>query len=188
MTLEAQAATCVMTGPVRPYSMDTRQAAMEPDSAGMAKGLTKRAPLVLMVSWPSMTCSMPPPEVLMATAARSRCSGLHAAKSRPASATASLAAAMPKWMKRLMRRAILGFMATDGSKPLTSAAMRTSRSEASKCVMGPPPLLPATALAQKVGWSLPMGVTAPRPVTTARRAGSSRFTGRRAPAARLRGS
>ena len=54
-------------------------------------------------------------------------------------------------MKRLMRRAILGFMATVGSKSLTSAAMRTSRSDASKRVMGPPPLLPATAFFQKVG-------------------------------------
>ena len=50
MTLEAQAATWVMTGPVRPYSIDSRQAAIEPDRAGMAKGLTKRAPRVLMVS------------------------------------------------------------------------------------------------------------------------------------------
>ena len=76
MTLEAQAATWVMTGPVKPYSMESWQAAMEPDRAGMAKGLTKRAPLVLMVSCPSMTCSMPPPEVFTATATRSRCSGL----------------------------------------------------------------------------------------------------------------
>ena len=47
--------------------------------------------------------------------------------------------------------------------------MRTSKPVASKRVIGPAPLTPATRLRQKVGWSLPIGVTAPRPVTTARR-------------------
>ncbi len=138
MTLDAQAATCVMTGPVKPYSMETWQAAIEPDRAGIAKGLTKRAPFVLMVSWPF-------DDLLHAAAG-----GVHGHRhpvallrapgreeSRRASAMASLAAAMPRWMKRLMRRAILGFMATAGSKSLTSAAMRTSRSEASKLRDGP---------------------------------------------------
>ena len=41
----AQAATWVMTGPVRPYSIDSMQAAMEPDSAGIANGLTCPGPL-----------------------------------------------------------------------------------------------------------------------------------------------
>ena len=47
------------------------------------KGLTEPGPLMRNVSWPIVTCSMPPPPVLMATAARSRCSGVHALKSRP---------------------------------------------------------------------------------------------------------
>ena len=45
MTELAHAATWVMTGPVSPYSIDSRQAAMEPDSAGMANGLTWPGPL-----------------------------------------------------------------------------------------------------------------------------------------------
>ena len=122
----AQAATWVMTGPVRPYSIDSWQAAMEPDSAGMANGLTWPGPLALRVAVPSMTCSWPPPDVFTATATRSRCSGSIAAKSRPESATASLPAAMARWMKRLIRRAILRSIAIVGSKSLTSAAMRTS--------------------------------------------------------------
>ena len=61
MTELAQAATWVMTGPVRPYSMDSRQAAMEPDSAGIANGLTWPGPLAWSVAVPSMTCSWPPP-------------------------------------------------------------------------------------------------------------------------------
>ena len=44
MTEVAQAATWVMTGPVRWYSIDNMQAPIEPDSAGTANGLTKRGP------------------------------------------------------------------------------------------------------------------------------------------------
>ena len=44
----AHAATWVMTGPLRPYSIDSMQAAIEPDRAGTAKGLTKRGPLVVV--------------------------------------------------------------------------------------------------------------------------------------------
>jgi hypothetical protein len=44
ITEVAQAATWVMTGPVRPYSIDSRHAPIEPDRAGMAKALTKRGP------------------------------------------------------------------------------------------------------------------------------------------------
>ena len=48
MTDVAQAATWVMTGPVRPYSIDSMQAAIEPDRAGTANGLTKRGPFVVV--------------------------------------------------------------------------------------------------------------------------------------------
>ena len=126
MTELAQAATWVITGPVSPYSMESWQAAIEPERAGMAKGLTNCGPRCSTVCVPSTICSSPPPPVLKATAARSRCSGDHASKSRPLSATASLPAAMARWMKRLMRRAILRSMTVVGSKSLTSAAMRTS--------------------------------------------------------------
>ena len=148
MTPVAQAADWVRTGPVRWYSMETRQPAIEGESAGMANGLTKRGPFVRSVSAPMVICSMPPPPVLMITAPRSSCSGDMAAKSMPESATASLAAATAKWMKRLMRRAILWSMAALGSKSLTSAAMRTSRSLASKWVIGPTPETPPARLRQ----------------------------------------
>ena len=45
MTPLAQAATWVMTGPVRPYFMLTSAAAIDPDSAGIANGLTWPGPL-----------------------------------------------------------------------------------------------------------------------------------------------
>ena len=45
-----------------------------------------------------MICSMPPPPVLTTTPTRSRCSGVIDAKSIPESATASLPAAMAKWI------------------------------------------------------------------------------------------
>src|SRR5688500_3230657 len=77
-----------------------------------------------------------------------------------------------------MRRACLKSIQSFGSNPLISAAMRTSSPAGSNWVIGPTPDTPATRLAQKVGTSLPMGVTAPSPVTTARRAGSRGGGGR----------
>ena len=44
----AQAATWVMTGPVRPYSIDSMQAPIEPDSAGTANGLTEARALAVV--------------------------------------------------------------------------------------------------------------------------------------------
>ena len=46
ITLLAQAATWVMTGPVIPYFIETWAAAIEPDSAGMANGETWPDPFV----------------------------------------------------------------------------------------------------------------------------------------------
>src|SRR5262249_41380871 len=56
-----------------------------------------------------------------------------------------------------------------GSKSRTSPAMRVGNVEASKCVIGPMPLLPAVMFAQAVATSLPSGLMTPRPVTTTRR-------------------
>ena len=89
--------------------------------------------------------------MLIATPTRSRRSGDQSEKSSPESVTASCAAAIPKWMKRLIRRAILRSMAMVGSNPLTSAAIRTSNRDASKEVMGPPPFTPASRFRQYVG-------------------------------------
>ena len=93
MTDVAQAATWVMTGPVRWYSIDSMQAAIEPDRAGTANGLTKRGPFWSWTCVPSMICSIPPPPVLTTTPTRSSWSWSIAAKSIPESRTASLAGA-----------------------------------------------------------------------------------------------
>ena len=95
-----------------------------------------------------MICSMPPPPVLTTTPTRSRCSWLIAAKSMPESATASLPAAMAKWMNRLIRRAIFGSMCFDGSKSRTSAAIWTSWFDGSKLLIRRVPETPAWRFAQ----------------------------------------
>lgn len=148
MTDVAQAATWVITGPVSPHSIESIAAPIEPDSAGIANGDTKRGPFWSWMWVPSMICSMPPPPVLTTTPTRSRPSGVMAAKSRPALATASLPAAIAKWMNRLIRRAILGSIALAGSKSRTSAAMRTSWPDGSKLRMVRVPLTPARRFAQ----------------------------------------
>ncbi len=75
-------------------------------------------------------------------------SGVIAEKSRPADATASFPAAIAKWMKRLIRRAIFGSIPTAGSKPLTSAAIRTSYPVGSKLAIGATPDTPARRFRQ----------------------------------------
>ncbi len=50
MTDVAHAADWVMTGPVRPYSIDSWQAAIDADRAGNANGLTEPGPFVSSVS------------------------------------------------------------------------------------------------------------------------------------------
>ena len=148
------------------------QAAIEPDSAGTANGLTKRGPFSSWMCVPSMICSIPPPPVLTTTPTRSSWSWSIAAKSIPESRTASPPAPIASWMKRLIRRAILASITVVGSKSRTSAAMRTSNADASKRLTVRVPVTPATRFDQYVGKSLPIGMTAPSPVTTARRAGS----------------
>ncbi len=83
MTDVAHAATWVMTGPVRPYSIDSRQPAIDPDSAGIANGDTNRGPFWSWTWVPSMISSIPPPPVFTTTPTRSRCSSVIAAKSMP---------------------------------------------------------------------------------------------------------
>src|SRR5579885_2737704 len=55
------------------------------------------------------------------------------------------------------------------SKSLTSAAKRVAKSAVSKTVIGPTPLSPATSRCQNSSLVFPIGVTAPKPVTTTRR-------------------
>ena len=66
----------------------------------------------------------------------------------PESRTASLPAPIARWMNRLMRRAILASITVVGSKPRTSAAMRTSNADASKPWISRVPVTPATRFDQ----------------------------------------
>ena len=84
----------------------------------------------------------------------------------PLSSTAWVAAAMAYWQNTSNLRRSDFSMYCRGSKSFTSAATLALCSVVSKWVMGPMPHLPAFRLSQKVGTSLPTGVTHPRPVTT----------------------
>ena len=127
-TPEAQAATEVMTGPRMPFWMLTWQAAIEGDSIGTMNGETRGPPLVRYVSWPCATSIIPPPPVFTTTAMSSR---LPSPISSPDASIAWRAAATAIWLKRLIRRAALKSMKSAGSKPVISAAIRTSSPEAS---------------------------------------------------------
>ena len=89
--------------------------------------------------------------------------------SSAASRHASFAAATASSTLRSMRRASFAVTAVSGSNPLTSAAMRTGYSLASKASIQPTPLRPATAASHVDGASSPSGVTAPNPVMATRR-------------------
>src|SRR5438309_1864722 len=65
-------------------------------------------------------------------------------------------------------------MKREGSKPLTSAAMRQVKAEASKRVMGPAPLRPASSASQLDAFPMARGETRPTPVTATRRGDEKR--------------
>src|SRR5919204_6036190 len=88
--------------------------------------------------------------------------------SRRASSTASRAARSASKTLRSSFRTSRGDATSLGSKSFTSAAIRTGKPLASKERMKSIPLSPASAARQVDGTSFPIGVTAPRPVTTAR--------------------
>src|SRR5215831_9301805 len=87
---------------------------------------------------------------------------------RPASPIASRAAPSASRTLRSSLRTSFGDATWVGSKSFTSAAIRTGSPVASNERIQSMPLRPATAAAQVVAASLPMGVTAPRPVTATR--------------------
>src|SRR5689334_6959053 len=69
-------------------------------------------------------------------------------------------------MKRSMRRASFGDIYGETSKPFTSPAIWLARREGSKRVMRVMPDLPARQFCQASATVLPIGQTAPSPVTT----------------------
>ena len=128
-TPDAQAATEVMTGPRMPFWMLIWAAAIDGDIIGTMNGLTRADPRLVRTSSLIATSWIPPPPVLTTTATSSR---LWSPISSPESSIAWRAAATAICAKRLMRRACLKSIQSFGSKPLISAAMRTSSSEGSK--------------------------------------------------------
>ena len=91
----------------------------------------------------------------------------------PASSQACWAAATASRTFRSIRLASFGGTRSPGSKPRTSAAIRTGYSEASNASIQPTPLRPETAASHVDGASRPSGVTAPRPVIATLRIGRS---------------
>ena len=87
---------------------------------------------------------------------------------RPASAIASRAAPRASSTFRSSLRTSFGEATRVASKSFTSAATRTGRPVVSNERIQSMPLSPATAAFQVDGTSLPIGVTAPRPVTATR--------------------
>ncbi len=86
----------------------------------------------------------------------------------PASPMASVAAASDRSTFRSSLRTSFGDATPEGSKSFTSAATRTGKPLASNERIQSIPLSPATAARQAERASLPIGVTAPRPVTATR--------------------
>jgi hypothetical protein len=87
----------------------------------------------------------------------------------PASFSACVIAATPNPAAReRCRRACWSGTYDSMSKSLTMPPMRTGNVPASKVVIGPTPLRPASSACQVLSTSLPTGVTAPMPVIATR--------------------
>ena len=84
----------------------------------------------------------------------------------PASSNASLEAATANWEKRSILLAVFGSMHAFGSKSFTSAASFALYSVVSNAVIGAIPTFFSFKPFQKDSTSFPIGVTAPKPVTT----------------------
>src|SRR5919199_4952733 len=143
--------------------MATAPAAALPMSLGIMKTLARRGPPVRNFSCSSSMVERPPMPEPMITPVRS---GSAEIASSPASSTASVAAAMPIWAKTSVLRASLGSMYRVASKSVTSHAICTGSSDASKPFMGPAPERPSIRPSQNASTPMPIGVTTPTPVTT----------------------
>ena len=144
-TPAAHAAVLVTTGPLMPYCIETWQEAMLGIISGTIIGPTRSQPLVTRTWASSATARIPPPPVAMMAPISQALASLI---SRPASARACPAAAMENCEKRSMRLDALRSMKSPGSKFLTSAAMLTGNSSASKLAIFATPETPASKLRQ----------------------------------------
>ena len=161
----AQARVEVVVGPVTPSSIEIRQETAFGITSVTRNGFAFRGPRATSRRVPLSMLDAPPPPVLKATPCRCATAG---SITRPAWATACLAEATAKWVERAILRAALPASHSVGSKSCTSQAILTLNASVSNAVIGPAPESPAFIRRQKVGTSLPTGVTAPSPVITIR--------------------
>ena len=162
---DAQAVTTLVHFPRSPSWMEILPAAILEIIFGTIRGATRFTFPFRIFAYSFSTVSREPmPEPTMTPARK----GSSSSRCRSASAKASLAAATAYWEKRSMRFAALGSIRSDASKSLTSAASFTLKLSVSKRVISPIPTRPSRIPCQNSGTVLPMGVTAPSPVTTTR--------------------
>jgi len=168
-----QAVTMARLGPLKPNWIDRLPEIMLMIEPGMKNGETLRGPPSTSTLCVSSISGRPPMPAPMLTPTRV---GSASGVSNPASLTASIPAARPKWMNVSIRRTSLGGMNWVGSNPLTSPAIWQDIAEASKRVIRVMPERPAQIEAQFSAVLLPIGETIPMPVTTTRRR-DTRFSG-----------
>src|SRR5436190_6201634 len=138
-------------------------------SIGTMNGETRSAPRSMKTLCWARRLSRPPIPVENRTPVRA-----WSTEGSPASAQASLAAAMAKCTARSVRRISFGPRCAPGSKSGSSPPIWTGRSEGSIRDSLRTPLLPASSPSQKSSIPMPTGVTGPRPViTTLRRGGAT---------------
>src|SRR5262249_13284005 len=109
---------------------------------------------------------MPPAPVPTITPILSRSDGVRVSKSIPESFAASSVAKNAIGIARCTRSLSFLEMKRSKSKSLTSAATRHDNFDASKRVIGPVPLTPRAVASQNASRPIPLGLTAPIPVTT----------------------
>ena len=159
----AQAVTTSIFFPLSPYMMLTFPDAMFEIIRGTKSGATLPLPYSR-----SLECSLsrvwrlPTPLPIAQPALK----GSSELISSPASSMASLAAATANCENLSILLAIFLSMKSSGSKSFTSAASFTLYSSVSKAVMGAKPVFSSFTDLQNSSTPMPMGVTAPIPVTT----------------------
>ena len=165
--LDAQADTGACAPARAPSRMLTLPAEELAINIGIASGLTPREPFSFWMSQLLTRVFRPPIPVAMATASRSRSTGLSSLRPNPASFQASIAAITANWADRSIRLASTRSSTSPGSTA-TGAAILTGRSAAQSSVRARTPERPASRASQVLGASPPSGVVAPIPVTTTR--------------------
>src|SRR6185503_8893383 len=160
-----QAVHVARLGPRAPKRIETWPAARLMIVAGMKNGEMRRGPLLRNSSCSRSIVENPPMPDAMNTPTRSENSG---ATSSPESSMAIWEAAIAYWMKASIF--LTSFLSTQlrGSNPRTSPAIRAAKPEASKCVIGPMPLFPASNPFQVSPVLNPTDDSRPTPVMTTR--------------------